>query len=251
VPEDRLRVCPLGVDGDFFGQPAAPLPLADASGRPVSSYRYRFLNIAELRPRKNHLGLLRTWISATSAGDDAILIVKLTVFDPYALAQFRADVARMQAQLGRYLEQAAPVVVIVDLLSDEQLRSLLNTVTHYISMSKGEGWDLVMMEAAAAGLALIAPCHSAYTVYLRADEAELIPAAPVPAVFEGQAGAEDRIFFDGLSWWQPDEDAAIAIIRRIIRGAAPAKQAPRRRIISDFSWASAARRLLEVLDELG
>jgi hypothetical protein len=43
-------------------------------------------------------------------------------------------------------------------------------------MSRGEGWDLPMTEAAAAGLRLIAPRHTAYLTYLDAEVAQLIPA---------------------------------------------------------------------------
>lgn len=248
VPVDRLRLCPLGIDGDFFSQPTDPLPLTVPDGRPASSFGYRFLNIADLRPRKNHLGLLRAWIRATTASDDALLTIKLGVSRP-ALHQFQADLARMQVKLGRFLTEAAPVLLIVDTLTDEDLRALFNTATHYISLSKGEGWDQVMMEAGVAGLDLIAPWHSAYSAYLREDEAHLIPAALVPAVFEGEARREDQIFFHGASWWQPDEDAAVAILQRIIRGDAPAKRSPRDRFRTEYSWAKAAQRLLEAIEE--
>lgn len=250
VPGERLRLCPLGV-GAFFAEPAAPLALDDGNGRSVLTYRYRFLNVAEPRPRKNQLGLLRTWIAATSKRDDAILILKLTTFGPRALEQFHADVRAMQARLGRTLAEAAPVVCIGGVLPDWQLRALLRAATHYISLSKGEGWDQVMMEAAVAGLSLIAPAHSAYRDYLRADEAELIPAALAPAVCEGQCGREDQALFDGASWWQPSEPDAAAAIRRIVDGRAAPRRSPRERFLSEYSWARAARRLIALLDELG
>src|ERR1043166_1546756 len=60
VAEEKLRIVPLAVDGDFFAAPAQPLPIALPNGRPLASYAYRFLDVADLRPRKNHLGLLRT-----------------------------------------------------------------------------------------------------------------------------------------------------------------------------------------------
>lgn len=247
VPEERLRLCPLGVSA-FFAEPSPPLPVTDRFGNPVvSSYKYRFLNIAALRPRKNHLGLLRTWIRATRAGDDAILIVKCDQWQ--AFSRFQADVTRLQAQLGRTLAEAAPVIFIIDSLTDAQMRSLFNTATHCISLSKGEGWDLVMMEAAVAGLELIAPNHSAYSCYLRDDEAAFIPAALIPAMSEGETRSEDQIFFDGSAWWEPDEDAAVALIRQIIGGHAPPKHSPRERFLSEYSWANAARRLIEVIEE--
>jgi glycosyltransferase involved in cell wall biosynthesis len=250
VPEAKLRLCPLGVNGAFFSQRAEPLPLTDPHRKPVSSYRYRFLNVAELRPRKNHLGLLRAWIRATKANDNAILIVKLTAFDPYTLYQFQVDLTEMQSKLGRALADAAPVVFLFDIFSEEQMRSLYQTATHYFSMSKGEGWDQANMEAAAAGLHLIAPNHSAYASYLRGEDAELIPASLVPAVFESPMRQEDQIFFDGAFWWQPDENVAVEIIERIIQSDSSIKVLPRDRIIAEYSWANAGHRLIKILEEL-
>jgi len=249
VAESRLRICPLGVDGEFFSRPAEPLKALGPGGRPVASYSHRFLNISELRPRKNHLGLFRTWIRATDRDDDAILIVKVTAFQPHLLHRFQDDLIQMQSRLGRSIEQAAPIMMITELLPNEIMPSLYRMGTHYISMSKGEGWDLPMMEAASAGLSLIAPSHSAYTSYLRDEDADMIPARLVPALFEGTAGIEDRVFFENLSWWQPDEDAAVEIIRQIIRGDRPARHSARERIISDYTWEKAARRLVEILEE--
>jgi hypothetical protein len=157
----------------------------------------------------------------------------------------------MQSKLGRFLADAAPVVFLVDILSEEQMRSLYQTATHYFSMSKGEGWDLVAMEAAAAGLHLIAPNHSAYASYLREEDAELIPASLVPAVFESPMRREDLIFFEGAFWWEPVENVAVEIIERTIRSDGPTKSLPRDRIIAEYSWANAGHRLIQVLEELG
>jgi len=250
VPPEKVCISPLGVDGDFFAQKVDPLPLIDLRQRPVSTYRTRFLNIAELRPRKNHLGLLRSWMRATHPKDDAILIVKMTLFQPRAISQFQADFAEMQTKTGLSLEDAAPVLFIAHVLSDEEIRALYQTATHYISMSKGEGWDQVMMEAAVSGLRLIAPAHSAYTHYLTEDDTEFIPSNLTAATFEGQMGYEDYMFFNGLHWWEPDEDAAVSIIQRIIRNATASKPSPQHRIINQYSWENAAQKLLNILKAL-
>jgi glycosyltransferase involved in cell wall biosynthesis len=136
------------------------------------------------------------------------------------------------------------------MLADEQMRALYQSASHYISLSFGEGWDLAMMEAACAGLHLIAPSHSAYCSYLSDRDADMIPACPVPAVPEGRAGAEDRVFFDGLTWWRPDEDAAVDVIQGIIGGSAAPKPSPQARIIREYSWENAGGHLLEILNGL-
>lgn len=249
VAPDRVRVSPLGVDAEFFGAASPPLALHVPDGREVCAFRRRFLNIADLRPRKNHLGLLRCWIRATRADDDAVLIVKTNPLNAAMLDTFRGDVDAMQRHLGRTLDEAAPVVFLPATVTNEQLRGLYRSATHYISLSLGEGWDQAAMEAAAAGLQLVAPRHSAYAAWLCDDEAELIDSTAVPADFEGRAGAEDRVWFDGARWWRPDEDAASDCIRRIIDGSTAAKQLPRQRIARDYSWSAAARSLLWILDE--
>lgn len=247
VSVERLRISPLGVDGEYFSAPAEPASLQTHDGRPLASYRSRFLSVAELRPRKNHLGLLRSWIRATRRGDDAVLLLKVSVFQHGVLEEFQSDLMAMQRRLGRSLADAAPVVFVAQTLTNELVRSLYTAATHYISMSHGEGWDQAMMEAAASGLQLVAPRHTAYLTYLCEQEAFLIPAALRPVSFEGVMGIADRVFFDGLGWWEPDEDAAVEIISRIVRGEAEPKASPQARIVSEYTWEKAAASLLELI----
>lgn len=250
VPESKLRIAPLAVDGEYFRQSAAPLEFTCADGRSILSIGRRFLNVAELRPRKNHAGLIRAWLRATSRADDAILVLKCTSFQPGALDLLRADVEDVQQDVGRSLADAAPTVILTQTLSEEQMRSLYRTATHYISVSHGEGWDLPMMEAGASGLSLIAPAHSAYLSYLTAEDAALIPSRPIPAVITGRVGAEDRVFFNGLQWWEPDEDATVEAIRAAIHGLPRSQEATQTRIVREYTWANAARKLLDALDEI-
>ena len=250
VPASKLRVCPLGVDDELLHGSAEPADLATPDGRPVASFRSRFLHIAELRRRKNHLGLLRAWMNATHRDDDAVLILKVSMSQERVLPQFQEDVFEMQRRSGRSFRDAAPVVVLADHLPDDMIRSLYAAATHYVSLSHGEGWDLPMMEAAVSGLALIAPAHSAYLTYLREEEAYFIPAALGPARFDGKLTPEDAMLFHGLRWWHPDEGAAAAVIRSIVRGTAPAKRSAKERIAADYSWEKAGAALLAAIGEL-
>jgi glycosyltransferase involved in cell wall biosynthesis len=247
VPEDHLRICPLGVDAAFFAEPAEPLRALTPDGRELTSFRHRFLNVAELRPRKNHLGLLRSWMRATTRDDDAVLILKLSVFDNLGFSDFQSDLRQMQRAYGLALEDAAPVVVVAGVFPDSTLRSLYATATHYVSMSRGEGWDQAMMEAAVAGLQLIAPRHTSYLSNLADTEVEWIPVSSQPVEFEGRLGRVDLVFFRGLHWWTPDEEAAAASIRAIIRGEAEPRITPRERIAREYTWERAAARLLEIV----
>jgi glycosyltransferase involved in cell wall biosynthesis len=241
-PPGKIRLCPLGVDPRRFSGSAAPLLLRDEE---ISSYRFRFLNVSEIGPRKNLVGLIRAWLRATSRGDDAILILKLGSYLPGWREGFERRLDEVQQVLGRRLDEAAPIRFIYDVFSDEEMPGLYTSATHYISMSFGEGWDQVMVEAAASGLSLIAPQHSAYTTYLHPRSAYLLPSREVPAA--GPDDSDYRLLFEDASWWEPDEDQAVSLLRSLIAGTAPARASPRDRILRTLTWEKATRRLITLL----
>ncbi len=247
-PPGKLQVCPLGVDVDRFHPAAEPLPLAVTRGRPVADYRTRVLNVSEARPRKNLVGLVRAWTTATSVDDDAILIIKLGPPHRPATTALLRELAVMQQRLGRSLSQAAPVLFVDRLLTDAEMPRLFGAATHYWSMSHGEGWDHPMVEAGAAGLRLIAPRHSAYLAYLDSDVAQLIPSRTEPAdVGPDQWTAP---LFEGVRWWAPDEDAAGQALRNALDGRDRPAASLRDRLAAAFTWPHAAARLIEILAEL-
>ncbi len=223
-PAERVAVSPLGVDSVLYAQAAEPLPL-DAPPA-----RVRFLNVSELNARKNLDGLLRVWRRATTPDDDALLVLKTS--EP------------IRAEVGG----GAPIVCLTDRLADEEMPRLYASATHYVSMSFGEAWDLPMMEAAASGLELVAPRHTAYATYLDEESAHLVESRRVPVRLPRDDPS--YVLFSRASWWQPDEDEAVELVRAIVRGTAPRKPSPRERILATFSWDAAARRLLEVLSEV-
>nr|WP_246653942.1 tetratricopeptide repeat protein [Azospirillum formosense] len=249
-PEDRLRVCPLGVDPEDSDSGAPAPTMVVPRGRLVSSYRHRFINVSDFIPRKNIDGLLRVWLRSTARMDDAVLILKLGKGNNPAFgAELGELVRRTEEAVGKRMADAAPVVLINQLLSDVDMTGLLRAANHYWSMSHGEGWDLPLSKAGAMGLGLIAPRHSAYVDYLDDRVARLIPSAVRPArlPYSEQAYAP----FHGLDWWDPDEDAAAAILTAIIRGDDTGLPSARDHLVQGFTWTRAADRLLAILDDAG
>ena len=244
LPEHRIRICGYGVDALAFSGAAEPL---EFSGAEPNQYRVRFLNVSEMSARKNLAGLLEAWMRATSPADDAVLILKLGCYDRGAKERFEKLIETIEMKLHKRLAEAAPLIVTSQLLSDADMPRLYAAATHYISMSHGEGWDLPMMEAAASGLRLIAPAHSAYLAYLDSSVATLIRSEEVPVVFEGDAATAK--LFTGARWWQPDLEEAIQYIRAAIEGRDQCRAFPRDRILSQFTWEQAARRLVGILEE--
>ena len=247
-PEDRIRLCPLGVDPTRFHPAVEPIEFTDRRGRKVLDYRTRILNVSEISPRKNLLGLLRVWIKTTALDDDAILILKLGRFAPGWTLRLMRDLDAMERTIGKTRRESAPVLFIDRLFADSEMPGLFAAATHYWSMSHGEAWDQPMVEAAATGLRLIAPRHSAYTTYLNESIATLIPARRVPAVFAG--GGELQGLFEGTDWWEPDEVAASSALRKAVTGADRGSPTARGQIAAEFTWEQATARLIAILEEL-
>jgi hypothetical protein len=121
----------------------------------------------------------------------------------------------MERRIGKSRKQAAPILFIINQrFSVTDMPRLYTLATHYWSMSHGEGWDLCMMEAGAAGLHLIAPDHSAYTAYLNSSVADMIPSKKVPTKFRWAQGLHK--LFQDTEWWQPDKAIAADYIRQTI-----------------------------------
>lgn len=242
VPTDRLSLCPLGIDPTRFDGSAQPLDLPWQKPKPIREHRMRFLNVSELGPRKNLVALLRAWLLATTDKDDAVLILKLGDYAPGRRELFCRQLDTVERQIGKALQEAAPIHLVYDVYSDDEMPSLFAAATHYISLSHGEGWDQAMMEAVASGLVPVAPAHSAYLAYLDATIAHLIPSQKVPVALDDEL----EVLFAGAYWWEPDVDEAAAIVRSLIDGTASAKASGRGYILNEFTWEKAAARLLEI-----
>jgi glycosyltransferase involved in cell wall biosynthesis len=248
MPEKKVKLCPRGVDFDLFSPDARPFAATTSDGKSVSQFRLRFLNVAESIYRKNLAGLLRAWISATNFQDDAVLILKIGFYAPGSREKFEQQLRALEKNPGKKLSEAAPIVFLDSFLTPEEMPGLYAMATHYWSMSRGEGFDLPMLEAAASGLQLIAPDHSAYQEYLNPQIAHLLPAREVPANIPDDAAL--NAFFAGANWWEPDENVAVELIRGLVNGSIAPTQSARAALLGKYSWDNVARRLLEIIERL-
>lgn len=244
VREEKIAVCPLGVDAEMFRPGIDALPIRDAEGRCLSQFSNRFLNVSDAIERKNLHGLLHAWLIATKKSDDAALLMKVSFSQPGARSRFFLGLQRLEATIGKTVEEAAPIFWITDILAPHVMPSVYGSATHYISMSRGEGFDMPMVEAGVSGLQLIAPRHSAYLDYLHNGIAHLISACEQEAVIRDDPGAAR--LFEGACWWEPDLNEASEIICNVVNAKAPKRQLARASL-SKLSWVNTAQRIEELV----
>ncbi len=240
--EDRLRICPPGIDAGMFQPGAGALRLTTAQAFDASAQRARFLHIADLTPGSNALEnlmtLLRVWIAATRPEDDAALIVKLSGREHGWQIRLMRDLQQIEKSIGKTREQAAPIFLYEALLSGEQMARLYGLATHYWTLSRGAAWDAALVRAGACGLHLIAPGHTFYTTFLDESIATLIP---------GRESANSRSQTE-QSVWEPDEQAAEEKLRQAIQTSA--LKSARERILHSFAWEVVGPQMVEILRNL-
>jgi glycosyltransferase involved in cell wall biosynthesis len=246
VPEDKVALCPLGVDADAFAPGRMPAAPSDPTKPNPGNYKVRFLNISDMIDRKNVFGLLRAWLTATDASDDAALILKPGFSDRGAKERFLHRLHELETAVGKSFKDAAYICWLSAVIPPPAMPSLYASATHYLSVSRGEGFDLPMVEAGVSGLQLIAPRHSAYLDYLNDDIAHLISAVPTPARWTDDPGRERM--FANANWWEPNHEEICATIRAIIDGKTQPKQSARASLMR-MSWAATAERLEQILFE--
>jgi hypothetical protein len=240
VPKGKVAVAPLGVDVSLFAPGIEPLPLSDPRGRTASQYSVRFLNISHAVERKNLFGLLRMWLIATNANDDAALLLKPGFYSQDSRSSFLMRLHQLERSVGKALKDAAPVFWLGGTFTPESMPSLYAAATHYISVSRGEGFDLPMVEAGVSGLELIAPRHSAYLDYLSDEIAHLINARPVEAKVPDDDDTGKLL--KGAHWWEPEQDEVCAALRAIIDGKSKRKASPRDSLMR-LTWSRTAELL--------
>ncbi len=247
VPAEKVAICPEGADFELFSPGAEPLDLRTRDGRAARDFRCRFLNVAEFITRKNLAGLLRAWLRATKAADEAVLILKPGFYTAGSRERYHQMLRRLEDEVGRRFGDAAPVVLCERQLDEVEMPRLYAAASHYWSMSFGEGFDLPMVEAAACGLQLIAPRHSSYLHYLTPEHAFLLPVDAVEPEISEDPGL--AALFQGSKWWRPDEAATVETIRAIIDGAVPTKPSARESLLSGGSWGRMAEDLVRMADD--
>jgi glycosyltransferase involved in cell wall biosynthesis len=156
--------------------------------------------------RKNPAGLIEAWRLAFPTPDPTrrrTLVLKVQ-----NSAHHRAALEELAGLAGR-----RPDIVLWDRdLSAADQRRFMASLDVFASLHRGEGYGLLLLEAMALGLPVIATGASGNLAFMAADTSWLVPARPV--VLDRRVGSYPA----GTSWFEPDVDAAAAMLREVCAG---------------------------------
>ena len=151
ISVERIYIVPEGVNPDQYYAVGINKP----DSRPT-----RFLFVGKYEDRKSCRELLEAWHQAWDNDPSVELIIKTNYF---------VDYPEKQEQLNQHIVDLGitNVQVIWGELSSDDMITLYRSCDIFVFPTKGEGWGLPLIEAAAMGLPLITTFYSAPRDFLQ------------------------------------------------------------------------------------
>lgn len=259
IPEERLKVVPLGVDASVFHPEALPFVFTDEPGadrlngllqtRPKGREPFIFLFSGGTIHRKGIDILLDAYLRAFSAYDDVCLVVKdtgtRTVYPDHAgvrITELAADPTR-------------PAIAYSDRdLSSRDMAGLYRLADCVVQPYRGEGFCLPALEALACGTAVIVTDGGPTDDFVDDEVGWRVPSGRKP-LSDGKLVAANIVGqweCAGPPWmFEVSVDALAAKMREAYENQEEAErkgEAGARRVREGWTWDHAAN---AVLDRLG
>ncbi len=179
----RATVVTNGVDADRFGR----APGSDGAGLRASigaDGRFVFLTVGGVEPRKGSLELLEALAKLRASLDPPpiLAVVGGHSFQDYAeyRERFFERARDLDVELGRDIAMLGTV-------PDEDLVGWYHAADAFVFPSVKEGWGLVVLEALAAGLPVVASDIPVFREYLTEEDGVLVEVGNADALADGMA----------------------------------------------------------------
>lgn len=228
-----VHVIQLGVETNYFhpGLKSHPNPMGELV----------FLSIFEWGERKEPWLLLRAFNDTFKASEPVRLVCKVMNHDG------GLSVKQEIRKLG-LKESGGRISYLFNLeFPHYQLGSLYRSADCFISVSRGEGWNMPLMEAMACGLPSIATDWGAHKEFVHEGIAyPLRTRGKVPAVAKCP-------YYAGFSWADPDPDHLRHLLREVYENRDEASrrgQAAADEVAARWTWGTTARKIVERLAAL-
>ncbi len=229
-----VHVMPLGVDLDHFHP--------GIRGFPNPHGLFVFLSVLEWGERKAPGLLLKTFNQAFRSDEPVVLVCKIINVNK------TTDVRRQIEALSLSSNGGQIAFLHNKELPYHELGALYRSADCYVSASRGEGWDLPLMEAMACGLPSIATDWGAHRDFVHEG-------VSYPLAARGTVKAEASCpYYEGFSWAAPDPEHLRTLLRHVYEHREEAGAKGRRaamEVESQWSVECAAGRIRARLLEVG
>jgi glycosyltransferase involved in cell wall biosynthesis len=236
VPESMVAVFPLGYDPALFRPDVPPRDLGLGG-------RFVFLHVATPHKRKGTRDLVRAFVRAFSARDDAALVLK-TNLRPRGLPWESADVRSIVAAETSLKRDLPPMVVVDTPEPDEAMPGYYAAAQACVQPSYSEGYGLVALEAMACGVPVIVTGWSGVLDFCTRENAWLLNYKLIAA----REMQYDFIEGDGQVA-RPDPDHLAEMLRYVYEHPEEANRKAVQALADNgkLTWENSARELVKIV----
>jgi len=223
--EHRVHVVPLGVDAELF--PPAPAKQSD---------KIIFFNCGKWEIRKGHDVLIQAFRKVAEEYDNVELWMMCS--NPF----------NSQEENNRWhqLYNHPKVKLIPRAETQREVYNIMSQVDCGVFPSRGEGWNLELLEMMAVGKYVITTNYSAHTEFCSQENATLIPITDVEPAFDGK-------WFFGQGNWAKIDDEEINLLTQEMKLFAKTCKGRQNtagiETAKTFSWQNTAREIIKCLKE--
>lgn len=225
---DKIHIVPHGIDPAIFHPPSSSSRAAMRRWLGIDPGQFLFLNVSAMTGNKGIDALLLAFARAHARHPQAVLLLKdqSSLYENCTAAALLKDL-----ESGMGCARHAVRTLSGD-LSLRELAGLYGAADAYVSPYRAEGFNLPPLEAAACGAPIAVTDGGATDDYAQDSFALKIAAR--------------HIVRDGLGMLEPDPDALVEAMLRLIARRERNSAASVEWIAGNFSWSRAVDRLLAV-----
>ncbi|MBG9736818.1 glycosyltransferase family 4 protein [Paenibacillus alvei] len=237
VPLHKIQVMPYGIDPGMFCPGKPPLPIAGRRS-------YAFLCVCSFDGRKGLDVLLTSFFEEFAETEDVCLILKTRASTQEEIGRQQAYIDSIAVKTSGQKRSSAILLSTTYSWTEEELAMLYNCANSYVLPTRGEGWNMTVMEAMASGLPVITTRWSAHLDFVNDMNGYLISVQR----FIPFHSTNKR-----LMWADPDKQHLKQLMRHVYihREEAAAKAALGRQTVSGhYTWEACAARMHHRLLEI-
>ncbi len=135
-----------------------------------------YMTVGGIEPRKNSINLLKAFVAVRAVQPAA----KLMIVGGATLFDYRDYRDRFMSLVDSY--GVADGLILPGVVSDQVLAQLYRLADAFVFPSLKEGWGLVVLEAIASGLPVLASNQAPFTEFLSAASAALVDPTDIEAI---------------------------------------------------------------------
>jgi len=237
ITPHKIRVMPYGVDTQMFCPGKPPLSIPGQRG-------YTFLCVCSFDGRKGIDTLVSAFLEEFTASEDICLIIKTRASTEDEIAVQQTYIDQIASKCGIYDISRVILVSSIQSWTEEELAALYNSASCYVLPTRGEGWNLTVMEAMATGLPVITTNWSAHLDFLNDTNGYLISV---------QGFVPSNPSNPRLMWAVPSKNHLKQLMRHVYTHpseAAMKAQIGRQTVTEHYTWKHSAANMLHRLHEI-